>query len=92
VERLYPLAAKDIAKQLRRFDRVEEVRWVQDEPANQGAWPFVALNLPQRLAELEPNRTWRLAKVTRPESSAPSVGSASVHLQQQRALMETALA
>ena len=86
------LPAKDLAKQLRRFDRVDEVRWVQDEPANQGAWPFMALNLPQRLAEVEPSRTWRLTKVTRPESSAPSVGSATVHLQQQRALMEAAFA
>jgi 2-oxoglutarate dehydrogenase E1 component len=90
MERLYPLPVKDLAKQLRRFDRVEEVRWVQDEPANQGAWPFMALNLSQRLAEVEPGRTWRLTRVSRPESSAPSVGSASVHLQQQRALMEAA--
>jgi multifunctional 2-oxoglutarate metabolism enzyme len=92
VERLYPLAGKDIVRQLKRFDRVEEVRWVQDEPANQGAWPFIALNLPQRLVELEPSRKWQLTKVARPESSAPSVGSAAVHLQQQRALMEAAFA
>ncbi len=91
VERLYPLPMKDLVKQLRRFERVEEVRWVQDEPANQGAWPFMALNLPPRLAEIEPSR-WRLTKVTRPESSAPSVGSTTVHLQQQRALMEAAFA
>jgi len=92
VERLYPLPAKDLAKQLRRFEKVEELRWVQDEPVNQGAWPFMALNLLQRLAEVEPGRNWRLTKMTRPESSAPSVGSAAVHLQQQRALMEAALA
>jgi 2-oxoglutarate decarboxylase len=92
VERLYPLPVKDIVKQLKRFENVEELRWVQDEPLNQGAWPFMALNLPQRLTETEPGRSWRLIKVTRPESSAPSVGSASVHLQQQRALMETAFA
>jgi multifunctional 2-oxoglutarate metabolism enzyme len=92
VERLYPLPIKDLVKQLKRFDRVEDVRWVQDEPANQGAWPFMALNLPQRLAEAEPGRAWQLTKVTRPGSSAPSVGSASVHLQQQRALMEAAFA
>ena len=88
VERLYPLPTKELVKQLRRFDGVDELRWVQDEPANQGAWPFMALNLPQRLAEAEPGKTWRLTPMTRPESSAPSVGSASVHLQQQRALME----
>jgi 2-oxoglutarate decarboxylase len=92
VERLYPLPTKELVKQLRRFDGVDELRWVQDEPANQGAWPFMALNLPQQLAEAEPGKTWRLTPITRPESSAPSVGSASVHLQQQRALMEAALA
>jgi multifunctional 2-oxoglutarate metabolism enzyme len=92
VERLYPLPVKDIVKQLKRFENVEELRWVQDEPLNQGAWPFMALNLPQRLAETEPGRTWQLTKVTRPESSAPSVGSTTVHLQQQRALMEAAFA
>jgi 2-oxoglutarate decarboxylase len=92
VERLYPLPIKDLVKQLKRFEGVEELRWVQDEPGNQGAWPFMALNLPQRLAEADPGRTWRLTNVTRPESSAPSVGSASVHLQQQRALMEQAFA
>jgi multifunctional 2-oxoglutarate metabolism enzyme len=90
VERLYPLPVKDIVKQLKRFEGVEELRWVQDEPANQGAWPFMALNLPPRLAETEPGRTWRLTKVTRPESSAPSVGSATVHMQQHRALMDAA--
>ena len=92
VERLYPLPVKDIVKQLKRFENVEELRWVQDEPLNQGAWPFMALNLPHRLAETEPGRGWRLTKATRPESSAPSVGSATVHLQQQRALMEAAFA
>jgi 2-oxoglutarate dehydrogenase E1 component len=92
VERLYPLPAKDLAKQLKRYEGAEQLRWVQDEPANQGAWPFMALNFQQRLTEVEPGRSWQLTKVTRPESSAPSVGSASVHLQQQRALMEAALA
>ncbi|HZL75009.1 MAG TPA: multifunctional oxoglutarate decarboxylase/oxoglutarate dehydrogenase thiamine pyrophosphate-binding subunit/dihydrolipoyllysine-residue succinyltransferase subunit, partial [Propionibacteriaceae bacterium] len=79
LERLYPLPMKDLVKQLKRFDGVTELRWVQDEPANQGAWPFMALSLPPRLAETEPSRTWQLTKVTRPESSAPSVGSTSVH-------------
>jgi 2-oxoglutarate dehydrogenase E1 component len=92
VERPYPLPAKDLAKQLKRYAGVDELRWVQDEPGNQGAWTFMALNFQRRLAEVEPGRSWQLTKVSRPESSAPSVGSASVHLQQQRALMEAAFA
>ena len=93
VERLYPLPAKDLAKQLRRFDHVEEVRWVQDEPANQGAWPFMALQ-----PAAAPGRSRARPELAadqgdpRRNPSAPSVGSASVHLQQQRALMEAAFA
>ncbi len=92
VERLYPLPAKEIAEELSRFAQVKEVRWVQDEPINQGAWPFMALNLPNALAEAMPGQRWELNPVTRPASSAPSVGSGKVHEAQQRALMEAALA
>ncbi len=92
VERLYPLPAKEITEQLSRFPNVKNVRWVQDEPANMGAWPFMALNLPQALQEAEPGQHWTVHRVTRPPSSAPSVGSAAVHTQQQKALMEAALA
>ena len=92
LERLYPLPAKQLAHQLASFTNVQEVRWVQDEPANQGAWPFMALNLPVALAELLPGRDWSLKPVARPASSAPSVGSAKVHEVQQRTLLHEAFA
>ena len=92
LERLYPLPAKQLANQLASFDNVHEVRWVQDEPANQGAWPFMALNLTAALAEQLPGREWSLTPITRPPSSAPSVGSAKVHEAQQRALLDAAFA
>jgi 2-oxoglutarate decarboxylase len=65
---------------------------VQDEPRNQGAWPFMALNLPGALSTAYPGRDWTLTPITRPPSSAPSVGSAKVHEAQQRALMDQAFA
>ncbi len=92
VERLYPLPAAEIAAELSRFPNVQEVRWVQDEPANQGAWPFMALNLPQALREAAPGKRWELVPVTRDAASAPAVGSSKVHESQQRGLVETALA
>ena len=92
VERLYPLPGAEIADQLAPFTQVREVRWVQDEPANQGAWPFMALNLPEALGEAAPDRDWRLVPVTRSSASAPSVGSAKVHESQQRALLDAAIA
>ncbi len=64
---------------------------MQEEPANQGAWPFMALNLKPALAELGVQADWPLVPVTRPASSAPSVGSAKVHEVQQRELLEAAL-
>ena len=92
VERLYPLPAKQIADYLARFEQVHEVRWVQDEPSNQGAWSFMALNLPGALAETLPDKDWKLTPITRPASSAPAVGSAKVHEVQQRELLDAALA
>ena len=55
LERLYPLPAKQLANQPASFDNVHEIRWVQDEPANQGAWPFMALNLTEALADQLPS-------------------------------------
>ena len=92
VERLYPLPTQQIADYLARFEQVSEVRWVQDEPSNQGAWPFVALNLPGALASAFPGKDWKLTPITRPATSAPAVGSAKVHESQQRDLLDAALA
>ena len=90
VERLYPLPGPQIADYLARFEQVREVRWVQDEPSNQGAWPFIALNLPGALAAAFPGRDWKLTPITRAASSAPAVGSAKVHEAQQRELLDAA--
>jgi 2-oxoglutarate decarboxylase len=90
VERLYPLPAQEIADALSKYENAREVRWVQEEPENQGAWPFMALNLPRALAEVQPGLDITLVPITRPSSSAPSVGSAKAHEVQQRTLMEAA--
>jgi 2-oxoglutarate decarboxylase len=46
MERLYPLPVRTLPEALAAMPQAQ-VRWVQEEPANQGAWPFMALNLPQ---------------------------------------------
>jgi 2-oxoglutarate dehydrogenase E1 component len=57
---------------------------VQDEPANQGPWPFMALNLTPHLGGKP------FYRVSRPEMSAPSVGSHSVHVAEQQTLIKQA--
>ncbi len=84
VEQLYPLPAEEILAEVSRFPDAE-LYWAQEEPANQGAWAFISLNLPQRLD----GRLLRAA--TRPASASPAVGSASVHAAQQAALVADAL-
>jgi 2-oxoglutarate decarboxylase len=49
VEQLYPVPAREIAEAVKAYPNAELV-WCQDEPQNQGAWPFMAVNLPGLLA------------------------------------------
>ncbi|MDQ3432254.1 MAG: multifunctional oxoglutarate decarboxylase/oxoglutarate dehydrogenase thiamine pyrophosphate-binding subunit/dihydrolipoyllysine-residue succinyltransferase subunit, partial [Actinomycetota bacterium] len=84
LERFYPLPTEEITAALADYPNVEEVHWVQEEPANMGAWPFIALNLPEHLGGRN------LLRVSRRASSAPSVGSSKVHEAEQQALIEQA--
>ncbi|MBV5267383.1 MAG: 2-oxoglutarate dehydrogenase E1 component, partial [Burkholderiaceae bacterium] len=68
LERLYPLPAITLPPELARYKNLSDIRWVQEEPANQGAWSFMAMNLPALI-----NR--QIAVVSRPASSSPAVGS-----------------
>ena len=84
VEQLYPLPADRIRAEIDRYPNAEVV-WAQEEPTNQGAWGFMALNLPEHL-DGRP-----LLRVARDASASPAVGSASVHQAQQQALVASAL-
>jgi multifunctional 2-oxoglutarate metabolism enzyme len=84
IEQLYPLPAEEIKAQLAKYPNLQEIRWVQDEPANQGPWPFMALNLTEHLGGKP------FYRVSRPAMSATSVGSHSVHVAEQATLMKQA--
>lgn len=85
VEQLYPRPLDDIKAEIARYPRLSTVRWVQDEPVNQGPWPHYALNVvPELDATVEP--------VTRQASSSPSVGTVKRHLEEQKDLVERAFA
>lgn len=61
-----------------------ELVWVQEEPANQGAWTFMAMNAVQHLG----GRTLR--PVSRPASASPAVGSQKKHQAEQAAVIAAA--
>ncbi len=85
LERLYPFPAAELQAELSRYPQGVEVRWVQEEPANQGAWTFVG----PRVDRLLPGPA---ACVSRPAASAPAVGSASRHAAEQQEVLRRAFA
>jgi 2-oxoglutarate dehydrogenase E1 component len=84
LEQLYPRPVEELNAEVARFANAQEVRWVQDEPANQGPWPHVALHLSGEFGGLP------LTRVSRPESSTTAVGSHSRHVSENGQLMEHA--
>jgi multifunctional 2-oxoglutarate metabolism enzyme len=85
MERIYPLPVEELKAVLAQYPNAEDFAWVQEEPANQGAWSFVALNLLEHLEGV------RLRRISRPAAAAPAVGSAKLHDAEQAALVEAAL-
>jgi 2-oxoglutarate dehydrogenase E1 component len=90
IERLYPLPGAELQAALAPYTKAQKFVWAQDEPANQGAWPFIALNLIDHLDLVlgaAPDNADRLRRVSRPASSSPAVGSAKRHQEQQEQLL-----
>jgi multifunctional 2-oxoglutarate metabolism enzyme len=85
LEQLSPIPYAAIKAELAKYPDAE-VRYVQDEPANQGGWPHMALNL---LPELEGRQVQLIARAS---SAAPAVGSTSVHGNEQATLVGDAFA
>jgi 2-oxoglutarate decarboxylase len=85
LEQLYPVVGDALVEAVGRFPDAELV-WVQEEPANQGPWPFMALNLPDVLGDRP------LKRVSRTASASPATGSSKKHQEQQKALVERAFA
>ena len=78
---------RQLAAVLERYPNAEDVRWVQEEPANQGPWPFLGLVLPEKLPRLV---GWK--RVSRRPMAAPAAGSSKVHEVEQKALIDEAFA
>ncbi|MRH91130.1 multifunctional oxoglutarate decarboxylase/oxoglutarate dehydrogenase thiamine pyrophosphate-binding subunit/dihydrolipoyllysine-residue succinyltransferase subunit [Nocardia sp. SYP-A9097] len=88
VEQLYPIPKFRLNEALEGYPGATDLVWVQEEPANQGAWPFFGLNLP----EILPARFAKLRRISRRAMSAPSSGSSKVHAVEQAEIIGEAFA
>ncbi|MFD3314891.1 multifunctional oxoglutarate decarboxylase/oxoglutarate dehydrogenase thiamine pyrophosphate-binding subunit/dihydrolipoyllysine-residue succinyltransferase subunit [Streptomyces sp. NPDC058694] len=90
IERLYPLPGAELQAEIAKYPNAEKYLWAQEEPANQGAWPFIALNLIDHLdlaVGADVPHGERLRRISRPASSSPAVGSAKRHQAEQEQLV-----
>jgi multifunctional 2-oxoglutarate metabolism enzyme len=85
IEQLYPFPAQELDAVLARYPNATELVWVQEEPANMGAWGFVR----ERLTAVADGRPVLL--IAREASASPASGSQTVHEREQHELLETAL-
>ncbi len=84
IEQLYPLPTSEMLRIVQeRYPNAKELRWLQEEPENMGAWNFIE------------HHTWRvkdlgydLRHVARYESGSPATGSKAVHDQELQSLMD----
>jgi 2-oxoglutarate decarboxylase len=84
MEQYYPLPIQEINGVLGQYPNAD-LMWTQDEPENQGAWPFICLELAKHLK----GRTIKVA--SRPASASPATGSSKRSAQEQVDLIERAL-
>ena len=81
LEQLYPWPAEEIAAALNRYPDAHEIVWVQEEPANMGAFSYVVPRL-RRVAQGRQVHT-----VRRSAAASPATGSAKAHALEQKTLL-----
>ncbi len=86
IEQLAPLPRTRLSETLDHYPNVTEFFWVQEEPANQGAWPRFGLELP----EMFPGKLTGIKRISRRAMSAPSSGSSKVHAVEQQEILDEA--
>jgi 2-oxoglutarate dehydrogenase E1 component len=81
LEQLYPLPEAVLQKISARYKNATSWLWVQEEPENMGAWPFVhsPLNMPLR-------------NISRPASATTATGFPAQHLAEQQTILDAAFA
>jgi 2-oxoglutarate dehydrogenase E1 component len=86
VEQLFPWPYDQLAELAARYPGAREIVWLQEEPANMGAWAFAQDRLAERFAD-----THKVLRASRYESGSPATGSHTIHVQEQEAIIGAAL-
>ena len=88
IEQLYPFPGDDLDELLAPYTKLKNAVWCQEEPMNQGAWYCSQHHMRAALARLNPKLYLEYAG--RDASAAPAAGYMSVHVEQQKKLVDDA--
>ncbi len=88
VERLYPLPIAQMEVEAKKHPNAN-LLWVQDEPANQGPWPHVALSTTESIGGTGVDARV-LRRISRRASASPATGSHHLHEDEAKALLDEA--
>ena len=85
LEQLYPLRRELLERALAGYPEATPVFWVQEEPANMGAWNFMRIQFGEKLWGRFP-----FDGIAREISATPATGSAKRHKQEQSEIIQRA--
>jgi len=85
VEQLYPLSDETLRRALEGYPDGTPVVWVQEEPENMGAWPYLRARCGESLLKRFP-----FSVISRPASASPATGSSASHKLEQQQLIADA--
>jgi 2-oxoglutarate dehydrogenase E1 component len=80
VEELYPIPIEQLMSIAMKYSEAKDLYWVQEEPGNMGAWPFVNRKFSR----------FNLKIIARRESCSPATAYHSLHKAEQRDIVERA--
>ena len=86
LEQFYPFPEAELKAVLKAYPDNTPVYWVQEEPENMGAWPFLRLQYGHKLLG---GRDFH--GISRPRSASPATGSSSAHRLEQQELIDQAM-
>ena len=89
VEQLYPLPIEEMIAEAKKHSKAT-LLWVQDEPANQGPWPFIALAAAEAFVAHEELTGRSIRRVSRRATASPATGNHHLHEEEEKALMTEA--
>ncbi len=80
LEQIYPTPVNQIERVLEKYKNATDLYWVQEEPRNMGAWPYLVRKF----------RNNDLRVISRKESGSPATGYAKQHAMQQQYIVNKA--